>query len=68
MVHAKDVAIEGSKHTLTALGRGSLEWDDLFAAGKAAGIEWYVHEQDSGQRSPFDYARASFEFLSKQSL
>jgi sugar phosphate isomerase/epimerase len=68
VVHAKDVLIEGKKHTLKPLGQGSLKWDDIFAAGKEAGIEWYVYEQDSGQGSPFDFARTSFEFLSKQSL
>jgi sugar phosphate isomerase/epimerase len=68
VVHAKDVAIDGKKHTLKPLGQGSLQWNDIFAAGKESGIEWYVYEQDSGEGSPFDYARASFEFLSKQPL
>ena len=68
VVHAKDVIIEGKKHTLTSLGKGSVKWDEVFAAGKEAGIEWYVYEQDKGQGSPFDFARASYEFLSKQSL
>ena len=68
VVHAKDVAIDGKKHTLKPLGQGSLKWNDIFAAGKESGIEWYVYEQDSGEGSPFDYARASLEFLSRQSL
>jgi sugar phosphate isomerase/epimerase len=68
VVHAKDVIIDGKKHTVTALGQGSLKWDEVFAAGKEVGIEWYIYEQDSGQGSPFDYARTSYEFLAKQSL
>jgi sugar phosphate isomerase/epimerase len=68
VVHAKDVAIDGTKHTITALGQGSLKWDEIFAAGKASGIEWYVYEQDNGKGSPFDYVHASYEFLSKQTL
>ena len=68
VVHAKDVILNGKKHKLTALGRGSLNWDDIFAAGKYAGIEWYAYEQDNGEGSPWDYTRASYEFLSKQSL
>jgi sugar phosphate isomerase/epimerase len=68
VVHAKDVIINGKKHTLSALGQGSLKWDEVFAAGKDSGIEWYVYEQDNGRGSPFDYTRASYEFLSKQSL
>ena len=50
VVHAKDVLIEGKKHTLKPLGQGSLKWDEIFAAGKEAGIEWYIYEQDSGSR------------------
>lgn len=68
VVHAKDVLIQGKKHTLKPLGQGSLKWDDIFAAGKESGIEWYVYEQDSGEGSPFDFAKASYDFLSKQSL
>jgi hypothetical protein len=43
-----------------------LNWPDIFAAGDAAGIEWYVYEQDSGEGSPFDYTHASYEFLVKK--
>ncbi|OGV64588.1 MAG: hypothetical protein A2283_07850 [Lentisphaerae bacterium RIFOXYA12_FULL_48_11] len=68
VVHAKDVKMEGSKKTLKPLGQGSVKWDEVFAAGKDAGIEWYVYEQDSGEGSPFDYCKASYDFLSKQSL
>ena len=68
VVHAKDVAIDGTKHTLKPLGQGVVKWDEVFAAGKDSGIEWYVYEQDRGEGSPFDYARTSYEFLSKQLL
>lgn len=68
VIHAKDVLIEGKKHTLMPLGQGSLKWDDIFAAGRDAGIEWYVYEQDSGKGDVFDYVKASYDFLSKQTL
>lgn len=68
VVHAKDVTVDGKKNKLMPLGQGSVKWDEVFAAGKESGIEWYIYEQDSGDGSPFDYTRASFEFLSKQSL
>ena len=68
VVHAKDVLIQGKKHTLTALGKGSVNWTEVFAAGKAAGIKWYVYEQDNGQGEVFDYVQESYDFLSKQSL
>lgn len=67
VVHAKDVvrAKEGRRQAFKPLGQGELNWPEIFAAGDAAGTEWYVYEQDSGEGSPFDYARASCEFLAK---
>ncbi len=67
LVHAKDVikAKNGRKQEFKPLGQGELNWDDIFAAGDQAGIEWYIYEQDSGEGSPFDFAHASYEFLRK---
>jgi sugar phosphate isomerase/epimerase len=68
VVHAKDVRMQGKKHTLTALGKGSVNWKEVFAAGKEAGIEWYAYEQDYGQGPVWDYVQESYDYLSKQSL
>jgi sugar phosphate isomerase/epimerase len=65
VVHAKDVIVEGKKHTLKALGQGQVPWKEVFAAGKEAGIEWYMYEQDNGQGPLWDYVQASYDFLSK---
>ena len=83
-VHAKDVINEdapapakpakgkakgdGKKHTLVALGQGQVPWKEVFAAGKVAGIEWYIYEQDRGEGELWDYVKTSYDFLSKQSL
>jgi sugar phosphate isomerase/epimerase len=69
-VHAKDVipSPEDKKHTLVALGQGAVNWPGVFAAGRESGIEWYIYEQDRGEGTPWDYTRASFEFLSRQAL
>ena len=68
VVHAKEVvrANGGRKQTFKPLGQGELNWPEIFAAGDEAGVEWYVYEQDSGEGSPFDFARASYEFLVKR--
>jgi len=65
VVHAKDVVVEGKKHTLMALGQGQVPWKEVFAAGKEAGIEWYMYEQDNGQGPLWDYVHTSYDFLNK---
>jgi sugar phosphate isomerase/epimerase len=81
VVHAKDVLNEaapakpakgakgdGKKHTLMPLGQGQVPWKDVFAAGKAAGVEWYIYEQDNGKGEVWDYVKTSYDFIAKQSL
>ena len=68
LVHAKDVTLGGPKHILKPLGQGDLKWPEIFAAGREAGVEWYIYEQDNGEGSPFDYTKASYDWLSKQAL
>lgn len=71
MIHAKDY--EG-KSLLTRrvqfkpLGQGILDWPTIFEAGRQAGVEWYIYEQDSADKDIFECAKESFEFLSKNLL
>ena len=68
MVHAKDLY---QKKSLTggvqfaALGQGCLNWTDIFAAGKEAGIEYYTYEQDNCKGDIFEAAKISYDFLAK---
>jgi len=68
LIHAKDVvkAKGGQKQAFKPLGQGELNWPEIFKAGDTSGVEWYVYEQDSGEGSPFDYTKASYDFLVKQ--
>ena len=56
---------KGGKVEFQPLGQGALKWKEIFAAGRESRIEWFVYQQDNGDGSPFDYARASHEFLVK---
>jgi sugar phosphate isomerase/epimerase len=66
-IHVKDILPmnKGAHAQFKPLGQGALHWPDVFAAAREAGVEWYIYEQDAGEGSPFDYTRASYEFLVK---
>jgi sugar phosphate isomerase/epimerase len=70
VLHAKDVipSPADKKHKLVALGQGKVDWPAVFAAGRSAGAEWYVYEQDRGDVAVWDFVKTSYDFLSKQAL
>lgn len=71
VIHVKDIAAAvpaGGKVQFKPLGQGALPWKDIFAAGRESGVDWYIYEQDAGDGSPFEYARASYEFLARNLL
>ncbi len=71
VVHVKDVKIDkkliGKKHTFVPLGKGELNWDEIFQSAKAAQVEWFMYEQDSFQGDLFEEITESYTFL-KQHL
>ena len=67
VIHVKDLMSlkKGGKVQFTPLGQGVQNWKEIFAAAHESGVEWYAYEQDSGQGSPFDWARESLAFMRK---
>lgn len=63
VIHVKDLASDKTHGRFSPLGKGILDWPAIFEAGRAAGVEWYVYEQDTC-KDPFEDAQISFEFLS----
>lgn len=71
VIHAKDHSGKrrlGRGVQFTPLGQGVLDWDALFAAGRDAGVEWYVYEQDNAEQDIFECAQESLAFLQKHLL
>ena len=70
VIHVKDLAAEkkNGRVWFTPLGEGVLDWPEIFDAGREAGVEWYVYEQDTCAGDPIDDARISFRFLEKNLL
>lgn len=45
------------------IGRGNLNWPRILQSCKAAGVEWYLVERDSGDLDPFESLKISYEQL-----
>ncbi len=54
IVHLKDMAMRGSTQLFAEVGEGNLNWPAILDACKGAGVEWYIIEQDTCQRDPFE--------------
>ncbi|HOM49153.1 MAG TPA: hypothetical protein PK491_11610, partial [Candidatus Hydrogenedentes bacterium] len=55
----------GRRAQFVPLGQGALNWQAIFEAGKEAGVEWYIYEQDNAEKDIFECAQESFDFLKK---
>lgn len=67
-VHLKERAKPGSPFKNTELGRGTIDWDAVFAAAVAAGTEWFLVEQDCEGRPALESIRVSYQFLRDKGL
>jgi len=63
-VHLKDMAISPRREQFMAeVGEGNLNWPDILAACRSAGVEWYIVEQDTCYRDPFQSLAISLRNL-----
>ncbi|MDO8586627.1 MAG: sugar phosphate isomerase/epimerase [Armatimonadota bacterium] len=68
LVHIKDMA-DDANHSFAEVGNGILDFDAIFEACEAAGVEWYIVEQDEWYgRSAVECARTSFENLKEMGI
>ena len=65
--HIKDVTNPKApdKPQLKSLGKGDVNWKDVFAAMREAGVKWYIYEQDKCEEGVFEAAKISYDFLVK---
>ena len=64
LIHLKDYGIgTENQPVFREIGRGNLNWNDILPAAEAAGCQWFIVEQDTCERDPFDSLQISFEFL-----
>ncbi|WP_127581864.1 sugar phosphate isomerase/epimerase family protein [Paenibacillus koleovorans] len=64
-VHLKDMAIVEDKQVYAEIGEGNMPWAEIIAACREIGVEWYIVEQDTCLRDPFESLAISFNNLQK---
>jgi sugar phosphate isomerase/epimerase len=63
LLHVKDRAADQDPQDVP-VGRGSLDWAAILAAGQAADVRWFVVEQDN-PRDPLDDISQSLRYLER---
>ena len=67
-LHLKDMTNKDGQQLMAEVGEGNLDWPDILAAAREAGTEWYIVEQDTCQRDPFDSLAISLRNLRAMGL
>ena len=68
LVHVKDMAMRGREQLYAEVGEGNLNWPAILDACTAAGTLWYIVEQDTCQRDPFESLGISLRNLQGMGL
>lgn len=67
-VHLKDMVVLANETShgeqiMAEIGEGNLNWPAILQACKDIGVEWYLVEQDTCQRDPFESLKISYNNL-----
>ena len=69
IVHLKDTAMdEQGQRIMAEVGEGNLNWPAILDACREIGIRWYIVEQDTCQRDPFESLAISLRNLKKMGI
>lgn len=68
LLHLKDMTIRNRTQTFAEVGEGNLNWVSIMSAAKAAGVRWYIVEQDTCERDPFESLAISLRNLRNMGL
>lgn len=63
ILHCKDFGNVLGTPTFMEVGRGNLNWKEIICAADAAGVEWFVVEQDQCPRGPLPSIATSYKTL-----
>lgn len=63
-VHLKDMGVKNSREQfMMEVGEGNLNWSEILKACREAAVRWYIVEQDTCYRDPFDSLETSLKNL-----
>ncbi len=65
LLHLKDMGVHQGKPVMAEVGEGNLNWERILAEAKNSGVEWYLVEQDTCLRDPFESLEISYNNLKK---
>ncbi len=65
LVHVKDMSADANA-TFEVVGDGVIDFDAVFSAGDASGVDWYIVEQDQCPKGELESARRSYENIASR--
>lgn len=68
LLHLKDMAVLEKGPVMAEVGEGNLNWKSILAKAQEANVRWYLVEQDTCQRSPFESLAISLRNLQAMGL
>jgi sugar phosphate isomerase/epimerase len=68
VLHLKDMTIRKRQQIMAEVGEGNLNWPAILEAAKAGGTKWYIVEQDTCERDPFESLEISLKNLQGMGL
>lgn len=68
LVHLKDMTVKDNTPIMAEVGEGNMNWPDILAACREAGVRWYIVEQDVCLRDPFESLGISLRNLRAMGL
>lgn len=68
LVYLKDMTVKGGQVRMAEVGEGNLNWPAILEACREAGVEWYIIEQDTCDRDPFESLAISLKNVKAMGL
>ncbi len=66
LLHLKEYAVCGNERIMSYIGGGNLKWNEIIPAGEAAGVKYFIVEQDNcNGMCPFEALQRSYDYITE---